>query len=911
MSRWNREAALLGIPDLPEDAFKHVGDGKIKPQGGGGGGGQTTSTNYTSNVPQFAREPFMDMVARADALSRSEYQPFQGERIAGFNPLQQQSFNQAANQQVAGQVGLGSGLAAMSGMSSFTRPGTASQFMSPFIMEALAPQLREQARQSAIQGTQQQAEATQRGAFGGSRDAILRAERERNLMQQQGDTLSRGLQSAFESAQGQFNAEQANRLQAAGTLGQLGQMQFGQQMDITGQQNQFGRQQQELDQRLLDQQFADFQAQRDAPYQQIGFLSDVLRGTGSSTRSVYSTPQASPLQTLAGLGTAAAGLGRMAAGGEVKKYAVGGGIAGSLGDQQLAQTAQQPPTPMMGLAAASEMAERQALRQAAPQGLPGMGPEQAEQTQGIEVLVEELKRAVQQGDEERAEVLRDVIAERLDPANTGIAAAAPDAVGAFAQGGIIGYEDGGRVRTPLERQREEDRARLARFGEGVRSTSERIGASIADVAALPVRGAAGAYDTAVVRPMRAMGLNAGYISPFLVPEGVDPTSMTPFYDRIRMREARREVAAPGQTQRPDRTIPGVPSAERDRIVLERQDPRSGGLDAILAAADRAAPQEPPPAAGSGSGSSTRTSQGLAAVAPLNLAGLPGMNDMDAELRRLKEMASEAEGADRQRLEAEAADLEERIARRGPAQEERRARLEREEQGLDGKRDRAKSMALVEAGLAILSADPSRGAFSAIGTGALQGLRTYKGDVAQLEERRQAIFEKMDEIAELRRQEAMADDEQRGAIRSQIRGLRGDAIRTQMGLMRDVGIPIKAAQNKMVFDAAMQERELRSRQQIAEMNASVQREMAQARAAGGGDDRAQRDADAAFSRNPEVKMLLQQAQSVTAQLDPMATQRIQRRLAEIQNDIYRQYGLTMQSAPTGASNTADDPLGILN
>ena len=34
----NRFCALMDIPDLPAGAFEHIGDGKIKPQGGGGGG---------------------------------------------------------------------------------------------------------------------------------------------------------------------------------------------------------------------------------------------------------------------------------------------------------------------------------------------------------------------------------------------------------------------------------------------------------------------------------------------------------------------------------------------------------------------------------------------------------------------------------------------------------------------------------------------------------------------------------------------------------------------------------------------------------------------------------------------------------------------------------------------------------
>jgi hypothetical protein len=35
----NRACALMDIPDLPQGAFEHIGDKKIKPQGGGGGGG--------------------------------------------------------------------------------------------------------------------------------------------------------------------------------------------------------------------------------------------------------------------------------------------------------------------------------------------------------------------------------------------------------------------------------------------------------------------------------------------------------------------------------------------------------------------------------------------------------------------------------------------------------------------------------------------------------------------------------------------------------------------------------------------------------------------------------------------------------------------------------------------------------
>jgi hypothetical protein len=108
------------------------------------------------------------------------------------------------------------------GTNSFTQPGTADAYMSPYMQSVVDIQKREAARQSGIQGTQQQAQAAQAGAFGGSRDAIMRAERERNLAQQMGDIQATGSQAGFQNAQQQFNAEQAARLQAAQANQQTG-----------------------------------------------------------------------------------------------------------------------------------------------------------------------------------------------------------------------------------------------------------------------------------------------------------------------------------------------------------------------------------------------------------------------------------------------------------------------------------------------------------------------------------------------------------------------------------------------------------------------------------------------------------------------------------------------------------------
>ena len=101
------------------------------------------------------------------------------------------------------------------GTSSFTQPGAASAYMSPYMQNVVGIEQREAQRQADIAGTKRGAQFAQAGAFGGSRQAIENAEAARNLATQQGDIQARGLQSSYQQAQQQFNTEQQAQLQAA------------------------------------------------------------------------------------------------------------------------------------------------------------------------------------------------------------------------------------------------------------------------------------------------------------------------------------------------------------------------------------------------------------------------------------------------------------------------------------------------------------------------------------------------------------------------------------------------------------------------------------------------------------------------------------------------------------------------
>ena len=115
-----------------------------------------------------------------------------------------------------------------------------------------------------------------------------------------------------------------------------------------------------------------------------------------------------------------------------------------------------------------------------------------------------------------------------------------------------------RPSAPLGPQAAADLAAFGGAWSAAKGVSEDAGRAILDVATMVPRGAIGAYDSAVVRPMRAAGIDASYLSPRLVPDGVDPASMTPFTDQKRMRE-QTDAAAPG-AQKPAAAPPTAPAS---------------------------------------------------------------------------------------------------------------------------------------------------------------------------------------------------------------------------------------------------------------------------------------------------------------------------------------------------------------
>ena len=342
--------------------------------GGGGSSGPTTTTVNQTNIPDYA-QPYVESMlgaaqsqifntnAAGNVTGFKPYTPYSTnmqDYQAGFSPLQQQSFQGAAQLQTPGQFGAGSQLAGAAGMGSLGTAGQAAQagnqynqmatnpyatqaFMNPYLQASLQPQLDEIGRQYGITGTQEQSQATGAGAFGGSREALMASENQRNKNTAMNQAIGTGYNNAFNAAQQaqQFGANlglqgqqaalqgygQANN--AAGTLGQLGTQQLNAQQGILGLQNQYGGQQQAAQQNMINQAIQNYATAQQYPMMQLGNMSNLLHGLpmqSSTTQSYQAQPGLA--SQIGSLGAGAIGLSKLAgakAGGSTKAISKRGG----------------------------------------------------------------------------------------------------------------------------------------------------------------------------------------------------------------------------------------------------------------------------------------------------------------------------------------------------------------------------------------------------------------------------------------------------------------------------------------------------------------------------------------------------------------------------------------------------------
>mgnify|MGYP003678176647 CR=1 FL=1 len=252
--------------------------------------GSPTSTS--GSLSDWAAPYVTDMLGKGAALSELPYQGYTGELTAGQSGLQTKAFQ--------GLAGLTVPTAQMGGFTptSFTSGTTAQDYMSPFMQTALEPQMAEAQRQAEILRVQNAGRLGKAGAYGGSRQAIMESEGQRNLTRNLADIYGTGMQTAYTQGMDQFNTEQDRARQAQEYTNKYGLEALKAMQDAGGIER-------GIEQQGVAADYAQFREERDDPYKKLQYQQSLLDGLPISAQESEYIEQ-SDLAKALGYGGAAA-----------------------------------------------------------------------------------------------------------------------------------------------------------------------------------------------------------------------------------------------------------------------------------------------------------------------------------------------------------------------------------------------------------------------------------------------------------------------------------------------------------------------------------------------------------------------------------------------------------------------------
>lgn len=307
----------------------------------------TTSSTTNSTLPGYIEPYVSDLFARSQALTANSPAPtYTGARTAGLTPLQQQAGTSVSGLDAGNMISQGNSL--ISQGANYTPNttafglGAAQQYMNPYQQGVTDIAKREAMRDDQIAQTGRDSAAARAGAFGGSRQGVIEAEADRNLGQRLNDIQTQGLNTSWQQAQAQFNADQ-NRQQQDAQFGSQAAIKGGQALDDSGKtafglQSTAGLLDQQTQQKVNDTGYQDWLNQQQHPYDQLTFMRNMVSGfPGSTTTQTSQTSPASNWASdAAGIGSAIGGIGKLfslwASGGHVpeRKGGLGAGRVAQL-----------------------------------------------------------------------------------------------------------------------------------------------------------------------------------------------------------------------------------------------------------------------------------------------------------------------------------------------------------------------------------------------------------------------------------------------------------------------------------------------------------------------------------------------------------------------------------------------------
>lgn len=240
-------------------------------------------TGRESSLSTWAGPYVTDMLGRGWALADQPYEAYTGPLTAGQSELQTAAFEGLAGLTIPTDQ-----------MGAFVpqqfSAESAQQYMNPYLQAALDPQIAEARRQAEIQRVQDAGRLTRAGAYGGSRQAIMESEANRNLLQNLAAITGEGYRTAYDKAMGQFNVEQDREMAAQEAANVYGLSALQRIADM-------GAEQRAIEAEGIAADKKQFEEERDFPYKQVQYMQSLLQDLPIAAQE-YSYMQPSQLSTV-------------------------------------------------------------------------------------------------------------------------------------------------------------------------------------------------------------------------------------------------------------------------------------------------------------------------------------------------------------------------------------------------------------------------------------------------------------------------------------------------------------------------------------------------------------------------------------------------------------------------------------
>lgn len=319
----NKPATKIGL-DVTAMMFGGGFSGGAGASGGGGGGmgwtdaigpglqigsqllSKSGGASTTTKDPKYLRRAKEGLIQRGTALSEREYEPYDGERIAGLSDNERSALELAGRRSGESREYMRRAGQELDKSALEYNSENLKGYMNPYIDEVLQPQLRENNR--AYERERTRLGNSDAAAWGGDRQAFRESELERGHRESISDITNKTYSEAFDAATRNFFTDSQRRQAAASSYQRLGEGLSA--LDTQDIQNLMatGGVERLLRQANLDTKYADFLERRDWNVNNLDILIQAISAAGGNTTTTRTDGKAGAAGQVLGAGAVLAGM---------------------------------------------------------------------------------------------------------------------------------------------------------------------------------------------------------------------------------------------------------------------------------------------------------------------------------------------------------------------------------------------------------------------------------------------------------------------------------------------------------------------------------------------------------------------------------------------------------------------------